>query len=114
MTDKDPTPAKPAVLPYMLFYAWGGGFICAVLGFQYLAGLMSLDPVIGAVIGGASGAAAGAIGGVIAWRQSVRYTAAVQQVAQKLGGEYLAGDAELNLRLRTDFSLGDAAMYDVV
>lgn len=114
MTDNDPTPPKPALVPFIALYVWGGGFIGAVVGFQYLAGLMSLEPVIGALVAGAIGAVAGAIVGVIAWRQAAQHSAAVQQVAQKLGGDYLSGDAELNRRLSTDFSLGDAAMYDVV
>ena len=114
MTGNDSAPAKAALLPFLLLYGWVGVFMGSVAGYHYLAQPMSLEPMIGAVVGGAIGIAIGSIAAVLAWRKSVQHTEAAQQVAQQLGGEYLAGDAEVNRRLGTDFSFADASMSDVV
>ena len=114
MTDNKPIPSSMPLWPTVLLYTGGGVFIGAVAGHQYLPALLSLQPTFCALAGGAFGAVAGAIAGIRAAREAAQHTEAVQQVAQKLGGQYLPADAELNRRLGTDFNLGNAAMYNVV
>jgi hypothetical protein len=114
MADNNPIPSRMPLWPTVLLYAGGGLFIGAIAGHQYLPALMSLQPALCALAGGAIGAIAGAIAGISAAREAAQHTEAVQQVAQKLGGQYLPADAELNRRLGTDFNLSNAAMYNVV
>lgn len=114
MADKDATRTTSVPWSYALVSAAIGLFIGAIAGYQFLTRLMSIQPQLAAMIGGAIGAVAGAISGYTSGRAAAEHAEAVQQVAQKLGGQYLPGDAELTRRLSTDFNLGDAAMYNVV